>query len=495
MAKIGHFEILELVGRGAMGSVYRAVDPIIGRLVAIKVIRLVGYNDGEEAVFLKERLFKEARAAGSLSHPGIVTVHQLGTQDDQAYIVMEYIDGPTLESRLRSKAPADPALQGRVLLEVAAALDYAHERGVVHRDIKPANIMLTTGGAVKITDFGIAKTLLGHTMTKTGMILGTPFYMSPEQVQGAPIDGRSDQFALAVIAYQMLAGRRPFEGESVTSICYQIVHSEPPSLADLQPDVSPALARILKRALDKDPAKRFPTCTEFARAVVEQLHYRSTIPDTSQQPAAEPAVPLKSRPAPQALPKFRKYRPYLGAALGTVATIGLLAGGTLLFHDRQPPTARTAAAQIGQPPESRPSAVLPDAPLRADAQPEAPVARSAGRIVWTGQARRGALVQIDSSGASSGHLYGRLPGGPIEIRIFPADHSFRHLTVFTSDVKYATPVRSSTAAGPALFSWDPRHMTDLTVWEKPGPANNWQRCALRVNSNQLTAAIIEWRKL
>jgi serine/threonine-protein kinase len=243
MAKIGHFELLELVGRGAMGTVYRAVDPIIGRLVAIKVIRLVGYNDGEEAAFLKERLFKEARVAGSLSHPGIVTVHQLGTQDDQAYIVMEYIDGSTLESRLDSRKLADPSLRSRVLLEVAAALDYAHQRSVVHRDIKPANIMITAAGTVKITDFGIAKTLLGHTVTKTGMIRGTPFYMSPEQVRGAALDGRSDQFALAVIAYQMLAGRRPFEGDHVTSICYQIVHSEPPSVADLQPGVPPAVAR------------------------------------------------------------------------------------------------------------------------------------------------------------------------------------------------------------------------------------------------------------
>src|SRR5690242_16405566 len=281
LAKIGHFEILELVGRGAMGAVYRAVDPLIGRSVAIKLIRLIGYNDGEEAAFLKDRLFKEAKAAGGLSHPGIVTIYQVGTQDDQAFIAMEYIDGATLESRLDSDPRIDDALFSRVLVEMAAALDYAHQRGIVHRDIKPANIMLTAGGAVKITDFGIAKTLLGRTVTQSGMILGTPFYMSPEQVQGQALDGRSDQFALAVIAYQMLTGRRPFDGKEVTSVCYQIVHAERASPADLNPNLRPEVARVLKRALEKNPANRFPTCAEFAAALVSAR-------EQAAGPAAEP---------------------------------------------------------------------------------------------------------------------------------------------------------------------------------------------------------------
>jgi serine/threonine-protein kinase len=475
MAKIGHFEILELVGRGAMGAVYRAVDPVIGRLVAIKVIRLMGYNDGQEAAFLKERLFQEARAAGNLSHPGIVTVHQLGTQDDQAYIVMEFIDGSTLESRLTAGTPADAELRRRVLLEVAAALDYAHGRGVVHRDIKPANIMLTAGGSVKITDFGIAKTLLGHTVTKTGMILGTPFYMSPEQVRGQALDGKSDQFALAVIAYQMLTGRRPFQGDHVTSICYQIVHAEPLSVVEVQPGLPAAVARVLKRGLEKDPRKRFASCTEFASALIEASE---AIPCRAATVApVAPVAAAKPRRAP-------RFPTYIAAIVGGIAALGLIVGATWLLRARQP-----------SPTTGPPHVVAADLPAREEPPADPPAEKSAGRLIWIGPARRGALVRIDGGVASTGSLYGSLPGGPVRIRVYPAERNMRRLTVFTSDAKYTTPVRASTAAGLALFSWDPRHMTDVTLWEMPGPGNNWKRCVLRVNSTQLRAFVIEWVKI
>jgi len=480
MPKIGHFEILELVGRGAMGAVYRAVDPNIGRLVAIKVIRLVGYNDGDEAAFLKERLFKEARAAGNLSHPGIVTVHQLGTQDDQAYVVMEFIDGCTLESRLPSGTPADPALRSRVLLEIAAALDYAHERGVVHRDIKPANIMLTGGGAVKITDFGIAKTLLGHTVTKTGMILGTPFYMSPEQVRGAVLDGRSDQFALAVIAYQMITGRRPFQGENVTSICYQIVHSEPPSVADVQRGVPPAVVQVLKRGLEKDPAKRFPTCTELATALIRA--YDGLVAGTAPQVRTPTPIAPKIR--------VRRHHAYLSAILGALMVIGVIAGGTLFFRGRRPADDPAGTAILDPAP-----APLPPVEPRREAPAEVAPATSSGRIIWIGQTQRGSLLRIDGAAASPGTIHGRFPGIPVPIRVYPAERAMRRLTVFTSDEKYASPVRAATAAGLALFSFDPRHLTDVTLFETPGPGNGWQRCVLRINSGQLTASVIEWKRI
>ncbi len=470
MAKIGQFEILESVGSGAMGSVYRAVDPIIGRPVAIKVIRLAGCDGPDEAAFLTHRLFREARAAGSLSHPGIVTVYQVGTEDHQAYIAMEYIDGPTLAGLLGSETRPEPALLFRVLREAAAALDHAHERGIIHRDIKPANIMLTAAGAVKLTDFGIAKSTLAQTETRTGMTLGTPFYMSPEQVQGLPLDGRSDQFALAVIAYQMLTGRRPFDGDTATSICYQIVHAEPPP-ADLQYGMPAAVSHVLKRALAKDPARRFATCTLFVTELVR---------------ACEQTVATQALPAP---PSHPRRRVFLGATIGALGVIGLIASGVTLFGGRQPAVARTVP-----PPQPRPEAVSPQPDAAADSS-EPKAEKSRGRIVWTGQARKGALIRIDGGAASVGALYGNFPGGPIEIRVFPADRALRRLTVFTSDAKYATAVRTATAAGPALFSWDPRHMTDVTIWEKPSPGNHWDRCTLRVNTSQLTASVIEWRKI
>jgi serine/threonine protein kinase len=199
LTKLGPFQILEVIGRGGMGTVYRGIDPIIGRAVAVKIIRLVGYHDSDEQEWLRDRLFREARAAGSLCHPNIVTIYQVGEEQDLAYIAMEFVDGATLESVLVTEGAKDKAMLCRILCETAAALDYAHRRGLVHRDIKPTNIMLTGSGQTKVTDFGIAKTMLGQTATKTGMVLGTPFYMSPEQIRGTKLDGPSDQFALAAV--------------------------------------------------------------------------------------------------------------------------------------------------------------------------------------------------------------------------------------------------------------------------------------------------------
>jgi serine/threonine protein kinase len=217
LTKLGPFQILEVIGRGGMGTVYRGLDPIIGRPVAVKVIRLLGYNDGDEQTWLRDRLFREARAAGSLSHPSIVTIYQVGEDQDVAYIAMEFVDGPTLQEKM--KEPVDKVMICRILCETAAALDHAHKCGLVHRDIRPANIMVTASGATKVTDFGIAKANLSQTATQTGVILGTPFYMSPEQIRGSPPDGRSDQFALAVIAYEVFTGRKPFQAEHPTSVC------------------------------------------------------------------------------------------------------------------------------------------------------------------------------------------------------------------------------------------------------------------------------------
>jgi len=474
MAKIGQFEILELVGRGAMGAVYRAADPIIGRVVAIKVIRLIGYNDGDEAAFLKDRLFKEARAAGGLSHPGIVTVHQLGTYDDEAYIVMEYIDGSTLESRLTPGTPADPLLRSRVLKDVAAALDYAHSRGIVHRDIKPANIMLTgpadgVPGAVKITDFGIAKTLLGHTVSQTGAILGTPFYMSPEQVCGTALDGRSDQFALAVIAYQMLTGHRPFEGQHVTSICYQIVHAEAPSPVIWNPELPQAVSEVLEHALHKEPSKRFPTCTEFAAALGRACEHGRA------QSANESMLRTTSLP-PLAAP--RKPHPRLFSSLLIACCLAVLVLCAWYFA----PKFGKKSVLDGNASIPTLQAGLPS-PAGAD-----------GRIIWTGRVARGTLLRIRDGHPSTGKLYGALPGEPVELKILAAERSSRMLTVFTADERYATPENISTSAGPAVFIWDPRHIMDLTLWESPAQDTGWRSLVLRVNSPQLTAFIVEWKR-
>jgi serine/threonine-protein kinase len=263
MDSIGRYQIVKELGHGAMGVVYQAVDPTIGRQVAIKTIRLDDVNDPDERAKLRERLFREARSAGILSHPGIVTIYDMEERGDIAFIAMEYVDGPTLDQLLSAKQAVAPERLINILRQTAAALDYAHAKGIVHRDIKPANIMIASDGVVKITDFGIAKVTTSQQYTQTGTILGTPNYMSPEQVQGLAVSGRADQFSLAVIAFEMLTGERPFTGEHLTTVVYKIVAEDPPPVQRLNPTLSPQIDAVLRRGLLKKPEGRYNLCIEF----------------------------------------------------------------------------------------------------------------------------------------------------------------------------------------------------------------------------------------
>jgi serine/threonine-protein kinase len=265
MDRIGRYKIVRELGRGAMGVVYHAIDPNIGRPVAIKTIQLGGRNADEQGR-MRERLFREARSAGILSHPGIVTIYDVEQQGELAYIAMEYVDGPTLDHVLSEQAIPGGRMFG-ILGQTAAALDYAHQKGIVHRDIKPANIMLAAGDTAKVTDFGIAKITASEQFTMTGSIVGTPHYMSPEQVQGQNVDGRSDQFSLAVIAYEMLTGEKPYTGEQLTTVVFKIVADEPAPPQRLNPTLSGAIESALRKALAKKPDGRYRTCSEFVNAL------------------------------------------------------------------------------------------------------------------------------------------------------------------------------------------------------------------------------------
>jgi serine/threonine-protein kinase len=267
MERIGRYKIVRELGRGAMGVVYHAIDPNIGRPVAIKTIHFGGGRNSEEQNRLRERLFREARSAGILSHPGIVTVYDVEQQGELAYIAMEYVDGPTLDQVLSEAQPIPPERMFSILGQTAVALDYAHQKGIVHRDIKPANIMIARDGTAKITDFGIAKITASDQLTMTGNIVGTPHYMSPEQVQGQVVDGRSDQFSLAVIAFEMLTGEKPYSGEHLTTVVYKIVAEEPAAPHRLNPTIGVAIESVLRKSLSKKPDLRYPTCQEFARAL------------------------------------------------------------------------------------------------------------------------------------------------------------------------------------------------------------------------------------
>jgi serine/threonine-protein kinase len=266
MDRIGRYKIVRELGRGAMGVVYLATDPTIGRPVAIKTIRLGEVTNSEERARLRERLFREARSAGVLSHPGIVTIYDMEAQDDLAYIAMEYVNGPTLDQLISGQPlPSDRLFS--ILGQTAVALDYAHQKGIVHRDIKPANIMVTEDGLSKITDFGIAKISTNEQFTMTGAIVGTPHYMAPEQVQGLAVDGRADQFSLAVITFEMLTGEKPFTGEQLTTVVYKIVAEEPVPAHRLNSTLNQQITNVLRRALAKKPDARYPNCQKFVDAL------------------------------------------------------------------------------------------------------------------------------------------------------------------------------------------------------------------------------------
>jgi tRNA A-37 threonylcarbamoyl transferase component Bud32 len=312
MDRIGRYKIVRELGRGAMGVVYHAIDPNIGRPVAIKTIHFGGTRKPEELDRQRERLFREARSAGMLSHPGIVTIYDVEQQGDLAYIAMEYVDGPTLDQVLSEAGPLAAERMFGILAQTAVALDYAHSKGIVHRDIKPANIMLSADGTSKIADFGIAKITAAENLTLTGAIVGTPHYMSPEQVQGQPVDGRSDQFSLAVIAYEMLTGEKPYTGEHLTTVVYKIVAEEPVPPHRLNPSLSTGIENVLRKALAKKPDGRYRNCQDFIESLEKACGATKgwkSMPRGGVLNAATMAdvkLPPTPAPAPAALPPPRR---------------------------------------------------------------------------------------------------------------------------------------------------------------------------------------------
>jgi len=273
--RFGRYEILSELGRGAMGVVYKARDPKINRVVAVKTVSLAGQTPEEEREY-RERFIREAEAAGRLSHPGIVTIFDVGEEPETRapYIVMEYVGGQSLDKLLSQdghKLPVETALQ--MTLELAEALDCAHGQGVVHRDLKPANILLTKDGHPKIADFGVAKLNLAN-QTLAGRSLGTPAYMSPEQLNGEAVDGRSDLFSLGVVLYTVLTGYRPFQGNSAITVSFKVVNREPMPATLLNTELPPGLDYIIARAMAKDPAERYQRGMEMVLDIQELLEGR-----------------------------------------------------------------------------------------------------------------------------------------------------------------------------------------------------------------------------
>jgi RNA polymerase sigma factor (TIGR02999 family) len=283
MSRIGTYEIEEELGRGAMGVVFRAYDPTVDRRVALKVILPQPMASEAEAADAQLRFSREAAVVGKLSHPNIVTLYHMGAERGFVYLVMEYVDGVSSE-KLLGKGPIEPARVLPVLRQIADALDYAHSQGVIHRDVKPANILIRFDGRAKLSDFGIAH-IQSQTITQTGMTMGTPAYMAPEQILAARLDGRSDQFSLASSTFEILVGRKPFEGATEVNLIFNILHQEAPFIHSANTDLPESCSPVLSRAFEKQPQARFATCTEFVTALASCFERRTN--STPEKPAAK----------------------------------------------------------------------------------------------------------------------------------------------------------------------------------------------------------------
>ncbi|MBI5255979.1 MAG: serine/threonine protein kinase, partial [Burkholderiales bacterium] len=355
-ARLGKYEIRRELGKGSMGVVYEAFDPFIERRVAIKIIRQDQLGPSQTADLLA-RLKREAQAAGRLNHPGIVAIYDYGEDSTLggsgvAYITMELIDGRELKDSFDENRHFSQQEVVRIMGEVLSALQHAHERGVTHRDIKPSNVILLRNGHVKVADFGVAR-LDTSELTQAGTMIGTPMYMSPEQILGLPVDGRSDLFACGVMLYQFLTGEKPFTG-SITTVMQKVLHQEPVPATQLNADLSPAWDAVLRQALAKKPEDRFPSAAAMAEAIAQaarQQHDAVTvlIPRKERGPAGPAAEPGPEAAAPPP----RGAGATLGtssATAGTAEAVRNALSTTTIRMASPPPPAAPATGMAADPP-------------------------------------------------------------------------------------------------------------------------------------------------
>jgi serine/threonine-protein kinase len=319
---LGKYQILARLGRGGMAEVYKAFQPSLDRYVAVKVLHSFMAEDKE---FLG-RFRREAKNVAALRHPNIVQVFDFDVQDELYYMVMEYLDGPTLRTRLEAlhqrgeRMPLRDTL--RIIRDVGSALAYAHAHGVVHRDVKPANVILESSGRVILTDFGVAKMLTGTQYTQAGTVLGTPAYMSPEQGQGQPGDGRSDIYSLGVMLYEMATGRLPYDADTPLAVVMKHVHDPLPLPRSVLPELPESLERVILRALAKDPAQRYDRVEAMLADLEAVERGLEAAPATVRPPAGPVAAPANARPA---APKRSGAALALGGGLGVFLCLGAVA--------------------------------------------------------------------------------------------------------------------------------------------------------------------------
>jgi serine/threonine-protein kinase len=318
----GRYELEELVGSGGMSNVFRAHDRLLERTVALKILH-EQYTRDEDYV---ERFRREARAVAQLAHPNIVTVIDRGEQDGRQYIVFEYIDGENLKE-LTAHGPLDPQDAIRLTLQVARALSFAHERGVVHRDVKPQNVLLNDDGQAKVTDFGIARSLDVHGVTQTGTVLGTSDYIAPEQARGQKVDPKTDIYSLGAVLYELLAGDVPYKGDNFVAVAMRHVNEPPPSVLDRRPDCPLRLDLAIQRAMAKDPEQRFASMDEFSAELEACL---AELDGRGGEDSATMIVPPQPVRRPQKRSRRKARIPWTPILLVLLAAL-LVAGGAYLL--------------------------------------------------------------------------------------------------------------------------------------------------------------------
>jgi len=501
--KLGRYEIVREIGHGAMGVVYEATDPTIGRKIALKAIRFDGI--GTSADEAARRFKNEARAAGGLNHPNLVTVYDAGEDNGNLFLAMEYIEGSTLDVLLSAQRTLSSTQTIDIIRQVCAGLDFAHSKGIVHRDIKPANVMLAGHGLVKITDFGIARA--GEVMTITGQVVGTPNYMSPEQVLGKPLDGRSDLFSVGVMAYEMITGERPFEGQSITTIMYKIVHETPIPPRKLDSSIHSGLSAIIEKSLAKSPEERFQTGNDLAQAL---QNYQNPSPvsmlgtptanvpvlaDTGRAPDPQPAPPPSQNvPSPaaavaaSAAPKPNIFAQWFGERRRRNRIIALAIAGLIWWsstykrhdkHSRDEDSNDNAPAASAPAPTPAPTAPATPPEAGANSIPDQPKPPSQGKAVLRVDSSP-PTAHIDVDGKSTGKAT------PAELQLAPGKHTVSvHMSGFqTSTASFQLKAGDErdyspqlTVAMPAIKVPGVPDLSKLQGLDKDTQAEYWKQWA------------------